>query len=1007
MGPANENNFKSQAGSPAGGLPFRYNGESELNSGGTRMTDWQTTELQAALVNSLVDQSQGRASVNFGPRLLDNQGTPTWLTLRYHLLTCRRFCFSVAFISDAMVSNLKPLLRQLAAKGVTGQLLTATYLNFNTPKVFAELLKLPNLEVRVAAGAGFHQKGYWFDHGAYATFLVGSANLTAGAMLGRNQEWMLQLDSRAAGAFTGQFQQLFARQWAQAQPLTAAWLAAYQANYQAPPSQPLMAAPTPVIRPNRMQAAALAAIEQLRGTGARRGLVISATGTGKTYLAAFAVQAARPQRLLFVAHREQILQKARRSFQKVLGGAERDYGLLTGNRHDWGAKYLFATVQTLQKNLAAFEPAEFDYLIIDEVHHAGAATYQALLDYFHPTFCLGLTATPERTDEVSVFDLFDHQVAYEIRLPEALAAEMLVPFHYVGIADYQFTLAAYNQRVTKYQAQFATGSAHRADAKAVALLTSDERVAYLLAQTAYYGYSGDQLHGLIFCASVLEATELAAALCRHGHPAAALSGTDGIARREQLVAQLTAGQLEYLVTVDIFNEGIDIPCINQVVFLRNTASPIVYQQQLGRGLRKSPGKDYLVVIDFIGNFKHNYLLPLALTGAATASADAARATVQGQTLVGQSTIEFEPVAQERVLATLSQAHLTALSRLRPLYMDLKARLGRRPALSDFQRYGVADPLVVTSTGPVRNYAQFLAKMGEPVTLTDYQHRVLNFCSAELLNGKRRHELLLLAQLLNQPVVTAQAFQAQLQAHGCVSDPLTLRSVHKVLDLSYFAKRARPTQADYGSQPVVEFVGNHYQWGPQMRAALQTTPQFRALVADTVKTGLALAQAYRPDQLFTRGQKYTRKDAVRLINNPKNLNAQIVSGYYFTNAESQLHEGIFFVSYQKRQGIKKALAYQNEFIGHGALRFFLNGKDIKPTAKNVQRLLSGQDRLHLFVQRSNALDQQSYYYLGTCHYQADSLTKVVDGDLTRLAVNLALDTPLDDQLLRLLTGEEDA
>ena len=138
----------------------------------------------------------------------------------------------------------------------------------------------------------------------------------------------------------------------------------------------------------------------------------------------------------------------------------------------------------------------------------------------------------------------------------------------------------------------------------------------------------------------LEATDRAAALCLHWHPAAALIGADGIARREQLVAQLTAGQLEYLVTVDIFNEGIDIPCVNQVVFLRNTASPIVYQQQLGRGLRKSPGKDYLVVIDFIGNFKHNYLLPLALTGAATASADAARATVQGQTLVGQSTIEF-------------------------------------------------------------------------------------------------------------------------------------------------------------------------------------------------------------------------------------------------------------------------------------------------------------------------------------------------------------------------------
>lgn len=969
------------------------------------MEAWQSDEFQAAIVNGLVDQKLGQASLNFGPTLLDNQTSPTWVTLRHELLTCHHFRFAVAFITDAMVSNLKPIIRELSGKGIKGEILTATYLNFNQPKVFQELMKLPNVTVKIASGDGFHQKGYWFDHGDYATLLVGSANLTANAMLGRNQELTLRLDSRTQGSFTNQFTTAFQHFWESAIPLTATWLADYAAHYQ-PLSVPKPnSVAKPVIHPNSMQKQATTEIEKLRQAGQPRALVISATGTGKTYLAAFAVQAARPHRLLFVAHREQILQKAKASFQTILGGPASDYGLYTGREHQIGAKYLFATVQALSRNLSNFAPTAFDYLIIDEVHHAGAATYQTLMDYFHPQFCLGLTATPERTDDTSIFELFNYQVAYEIRLQAALEAEMLVPFHYVGIADYHFKVAKDNQRVMKYLERFSDGGHHQADVQAVKLLTSDERVAYLLEQTAYYGYAGEQLHGLIFCASVLEANELAQALNRHGHPAAALSGEDSIAHRQQLVAQLTAGQVEYLVTVDIFNEGIDIPCVNQVVFLRNTSSPIVYQQQLGRGLRKFPGKDYLMVLDFIGNFKHNYLLPLVLTGDTSGNLDATRTTINGQTLIGQSTINFEPVAKSRVLAALNQVHLTALSRLRPQYRALKQRLGQIPSLMDFVRFQVADPLVISTSGPVKNYPQFLIKMGETIELSDYQDRVLTFITAELLNGKRRQELLLLQALLQTNQVSDQQYQAILANAHCLRDEFTLRSVRKVLALTYFALRARPTRTDYGELPIVTYQNGSYYWGDQVRRELQK-PQFKAWVTDLVAVGLALAQAYLPDQAFTPGKKYTRKDAVRLINNPKNLNAQIVSGYYFTNEASGLHEGIFFVSYHKRRGIRKEIDYQNEFLGHQALRFFLNGKDIRPGAKNVQRLISGRDRLHLFVQRSNATDQKNYYYLGTCHYQTGSLQKVTYDNLTRLAINLEFDRPVSDYLLQLLMEDDD-
>ncbi len=966
------------------------------------MTDWQGDELTGALLHGLVDRQAGQASLNFGPALLDNQDAPLWVTLRQELLTCRSFTISVAFITEAMVSNLKPILRELAARGVKGRLLTATYLSFNSPKVFAELLKVPNLTVRLASGDGFHQKGYWFDHGDYATFLVGSANLTSGAFLGHNQEWVLRLDSRQQGAFTAQFAASFARQWDQARSLTPAWLADYRRSYQAPTPAPAAASKAAgPITPNAMQAAALKQIAACQTGGARRALVISATGTGKTYLAALAVRQAAPKRLLFLAHRAEILVKARESFRRVLGGPASDYGLFTGDRQEAGARYLFATVQSLRRHRAAFTAGEFDYLIIDEVHHAGAASYRDLLDYFSPAFCLGMTATPERTDDFDLFALFDHQVAYEIRLPDALAAGMLVPFHYVGVADYRFQSAGANQQVDRYQEDLAAGRRPRNLRETVAMLTTDERVDYLLEQTAYYGHSGPVLHGLIFCASVAEAEALAAALARHGQPAAALSGKDPVAKRQRLIKQLEAGQLTYLVTVDLFNEGIDIPCVNQVVFLRNTNSPIVFQQQLGRGLRKAPGKDFLVVLDFIGNFKHNYLLPLALTGREV-DADEARATVSRGSLVGEATIYFAPVARQRVLAALDAVRQSSLAYFRPKYRALKQRLGRVPSLLDFHRLAVADPLVVATAGTAKNYGQFLAKMGEELTLADYQQRVLTFLTAELLNGKRRQELLLLSALLNEGELGQTAYRQQLAAAGCLADEATLTSVARVLSLDYFAERARPTRHDYGDQPIVVATPRGYRWGPAMAKAL-TTPAFIRLVADAVATGLALAEQYRPDQPFTIGKKYTRKDAVRLINNPKNLNAQIISGYYFTNLATGLREGLFFVSYHKRPGIKRSKDYQNDFLGDSALRFFLNARDLKPAAKNVRRLTGGGDRLHLFVQHSNSRDQQSYYYLGTCHYQPGSLVELPVSGQPRLAVTLALDTPLAAELRERVTG----
>ena len=376
------------------------------------------TELGRAVLNGYVDRQQFTAASKYAPRLLTNQfGNQIYDQIKTELNDCEAYTFAVAFITDAMLSNLKPTFKALAARGVRGRLLTSTYLCFNSPKVFRELLKIPGLTVRLADVEGFHQKGYIYEKEGYQTIIIGSANLTTAALMkNQNYEWSLQVSSLDNGEIVKQVSDNIEAEWKAAQPLRAEWIDQYVSEYQAaqPAHQTLRRRQRALqpqaddkITPNAMQKEALGQIQALRDQGSDRGLVVSATGTGKTYLAAFDALQVKPQRLLFVAHREEILRKSLASFQKILGGPAEDYGLLTGSQHDWQAKYLFATVQTLakEKSYSQFTPDAFDYILVDEVHHAGGATYQTLLNYFKPAFFLGMTATPERNDDFNIFEL--------------------------------------------------------------------------------------------------------------------------------------------------------------------------------------------------------------------------------------------------------------------------------------------------------------------------------------------------------------------------------------------------------------------------------------------------------------------------------------------------------------------------------------------------------------------------------------------------------------------------
>ena len=539
---------------------------------------------------------------SYSPKVLTNNpktGEYVLTEIQNELNKSLSFCMNVAFVTTTGIGMLKTQLLDFSDRGGTGKILVSPYLGFNDPAALQELLKLKNIEVRMTdEKVNSHAKLYIFNHVKEQSVIVGSSNLTHSAMK-MNYEWNVKLTSTDNGDFIQRTQKDFDMLWNNSIPLNQKTISDYEANRKQLVHTEMLNdtnTPTttdyPVITPNEMQEEAVQAITSLRKQGAERALVISATGTGKTYLGAFDVKKYQPKRMLFLVHREQILRDAEESFQKVIGFDDKESVIYKSGDDLTNKKYVFATVQSLSRNenLDQLDFDTFDYILIDEVHHAAANSYQKIMNYFNPDFYLGLTATPERTDGQNIYELFQYNVAYEIRLQDALAEEMLSPFLYYGVSEMR-----------------------RADGELIdekedfSNLVTSERVDHILEKVAYYEVSSEETRGLIFCSRNKEAEELSEELNTRGLKTAALSGKNSQEVRERHVQQLESGELDYILTVDIFNEGVDIPSLNQIIMLRNTQSSIVFVQQLGRGLRLHPEKDYVTIIDFIGNYK-KYLL---------------------------------------------------------------------------------------------------------------------------------------------------------------------------------------------------------------------------------------------------------------------------------------------------------------------------------------------------------------------------------------------------------------
>lgn len=914
------------------------------------MTDLLEQSLKKAFIDNKVDGSK------YDPKIIINQPKKNEFlltTLQDEISQCEDFFFTVAFITQSGLNALKTFLYDLDKQGVRGRILTSTYLNFNHPEVFESLLKIPNLEVKISDKVGFHSKGYLFKQKDYYSFIVGSSNLTMNA-LKKNYEWNVRLTSYESGALIQQIHNHMEEEWEKAQTLTLDWIAHYAVNYKpiinAQTTLPEIEENTPdYIVANKMQREALDNLKELRETGATRGLVISATGTGKTYLAALDVLNFKPKRMLFIVHREQILLKAKESFQKILGGLDSDYGILSGSSKEIKAKYLFTTVQMMSKPeyYEKFDNDYFDYILIDEVHKAGAKSYRDIIDYFEPQFLLGMTATPDRTDEFNIFELFDYQIAYEIRLQDALDEDLLCPFYYFGVTDYEQDGRLIDE-VTSLQN-----------------LVAEERVNYLIDKIDYYGCSHNIPKGLIFCSRKDEAKELAQLFNDKGYLSECLTGDDSIVYREKVIQQLESGEINYIFTVDVFNEGIDIPKINQVVMLRNTQSSIIFIQQLGRGLRKDKSKEFVTVIDFIGNYKNNYMIPMALSGNPSRNKDNMRKdTYDVNYISGLSAINFEEIAKERIFEAISNSKLDSLKELRESYFNLKNRLNRVPYLQDFVKYNWLDPLIFNSN--YKNYYDFLVKIKEnEANISELEERFLTEFTREFLSGLRRHEILVIQALLEKSVLTKNEVVELFQKNNILYDNETIDSVLRILSSEYFMAN---TLKIYTDAQFISLEKDKISRTKNFEQALENN-YFRVLLDDLVMTSQLLNSKYDSHAIFTPYQKYRRKDAIRLLNWEKEQNPQNVGGYIYKD-----NKFIIFVTLDKGDDFTGALvAYEDKLIESNKMLWYtksprtINSPEVKEIIENKQL------QIYIFANRDRS--EKDFYYLGKAKPITDSIEQV--------------------------------
>ncbi len=975
------------------------------------MDQGKTEKLYTGIETAFIDGSVV-SDLYWRPQFLSNnyqEGKKVLSSVEEELLHCDQFQISVAFITLSGVEPLLQTFKELEKKGIKGRILTTDYLNFSQPKALEKLNGLDNIELRMyktdGEREGFHTKGYIFQKEGRYNIILGSSNMTASALT-INKEWNARVISAEKGEFAQNLLREFDSVWNSEKSLRYEdYSDHYKTKYEAVQEQRKRAAQEGIpsieqytLEPNSMQVEFIRNLHELVEEGEKKALLISATGTGKTYASAFALRNEDPKRILFIVHREQIARQALESYRKVFGSGN-DFGIVSGSHKDFDNQYVFATMQMMakQESLDHYDPKAFDVIVIDEVHRAGADSYQRIMSHFTPKLWLGMTASPERTDGYDIYSLFDHNIAYEIRLQQALEEDLLCPFHYFGITE-----VTIDGELLGEDMSFSN-------------LTSDERVDHIIREAEYYGYSGDRVRGLVFCSGKEEAKELSSKFNARGYRTEFICGDDSQETREKCIERLTGNNtedaLDYIFTIDIFNEGVDIPEINQVIMLRSTQSPIIFVQQLGRGLRKAKDKEFVVVLDFIGNYENNYMIPIALSGDRSYNKDNMRKYVAEGTRIipGSSSIHFDEIARSQIYESIDNAKTNTLKLLRDSYQNLKYKLGHIPTIHDFAKHGSID--VIKFFEKCGSYHNFLKKY-EPdytVKLNKTEEQIIEFISTKLATGKRIHEL----EMLN--LITRRNDRLWFYYKKILKSDygIELTSEEKqslVLNLTnQFGKETE--RKKFNKCVFVNEIDQELFVSDAFNRMLEKNESFFYMVTELVSFGIERFKKFYSSRYKNTNlelyQKYTYEDVCRLLNWKTNMNAQNIGGYFYDKETRTLP---VFINYEKDDD---AIAYEDRFISNTeliALSKHPRRVDSTDADHFYKRTEADKDnRIYLFV-RKNKDDQEAkeFYFLGEVHAVGEPnqirMTTPEGKTDNAFEINYHMDVPVREDIYNFITGE---
>lgn len=912
-------------------------------------------------------------------RFLTNYTDTTFLeTIQANLRICNEFRFSVSFIKKAGLVLLSKDIEAALKRGVKGELITSTYQNFTDVESLHYFLNLSLsfenfschlddncfYDERNYSSHGFHSKGYLFVFDKRCELIIGSSNITRYALL-KNIEWDLVVNCTKEDSVYFAANNEFDYLWGKTYELTLERINLYaqkisfavecwDMDYDLASSK---------INPNYMQRKALKELNRNRAIGINKSLIISATGSGKTYLAAFDALNFSPSRLLYIVHEGSILKKSLETFQLVFGGLK-SCGLYTGESKELEADFLFSTNVTMCRSLELFNKKEFDYIIIDECHHAVADTYRRIIEYFEPEFLLGLTATENRMDNQDVTELFGNNIPYELRLRDAIINDLIVPFHYYGIRD----------ELVDY------GLSESEGRRLIAKISTEDNCDFIYQQIEKYRPQGQKLKALAFCCNIQHARMMSENLGEHYHTSY-LDGHNKTGERIRAYNDLQSDdkELEILFAVNILNEGVDIPGVNMVLFLRPTESSTIFLQQLGRGLRKAPNKSYVTILDFIGNsYKRSVHIALAL-GSLSRGFILEKKLLK--TMVRNNfrvlgleeygvQIFIDDLSKEEILHHIDDENFNQIRYLKKDYINFKnyLKLSHFPRHMDYANCDFAPDLlkfmqIKISGRKTNSYYGFLKGIDEEVPLfSDEQVRVINYLSA-LLPLVRRHEYLIATCLLNGPTSEEQIKES-------LSNELDNYSNDQFNHALRFMKEGQIVVQDKDT----------------IRLCCDIDPEFTEFVFDLLDYGLSqYAIRYKDQDDFLLYQDYRQDQALlKILFNPKHNQ----KGTYYKG-----HDMYIFAGLKKDASVQEHLKYNDLFLDKSTFQW----ESVAHISRKEELKQERSTRVFVFVRKVESENGITLPFTFVGNGKLSNSRKNVTPNGSIL-YDIHLDNPLPDDLM---------